>query len=139
MVLDHLAEKEVKQLLENIWSQAPPADLVGAIYRRTQGNPLFVEETAKSLVDEEVITWREGRWHFAPVVEAGLPQSLREVILRRTSRLNKETLNLLHQAAVLGYTFSFDDLHNISDLSEGNILESLSRCCTITLASSNGA
>ncbi|GIK38746.1 MAG: hypothetical protein BroJett011_25790 [Chloroflexota bacterium] len=125
MVLAHLVERETKQLLENIWLQAPPADLVGAIYRRTQGNPLFVEETAKSLVDEEVITWREGGWHFAPVVEAGLPQSLREAILRRVNRLNKETQTLLHQAAVLGYTFSFDDLHHISDLSEGNILESL--------------
>jgi predicted ATPase len=125
MVLGHLAEQEVKQLLEYIWQQAPPADLVGAIYRRTQGNPLFVEETAKSLVDEEVITWREGRWHFAPVVEAGLPQRLREATLRRVNRLNKETQTLLHQAAVLGYAFSFDDLHNISDLSEGNILESL--------------
>jgi predicted ATPase len=125
IVLGHLAESEIKELLENIWLQAPPADLVGAIYRRTQGNPLFAEETAKSLVDEEVINWREGRWHFAPVVEAGLPQRLGDAILRRTSRLNKETQTLLHQAAVLGYTFNFDNLRNISYLSEGNILESL--------------
>jgi predicted ATPase len=125
IVLGQFSEQEVKQLLENILLQAPPADLVGAIYRRTQGNPLFVAETAKSLMEEEVITWREGRWHFAPVVEAGLPQRLREATLRRLNRLNKETQTLLHQAAVLGYTFTFNDLHHISDLSEGNILESL--------------
>lgn len=125
ILLGHLAEHEVGELLENIWSQTPPLDLVGAIYRRTQGNPLFVEETAKSLVDEEVVNWREGRWHFAPVVEAGLPQRLRDAILRRLNRFNKETQALLHQAAVLGYSFSFDDLHDISDLTERSLLESL--------------
>ncbi|HXW00382.1 MAG TPA: AAA family ATPase, partial [Anaerolineae bacterium] len=54
ILLAHLAENEVKDLLNHIWLQPAPADLVGAIYRRTQGNPLFIEETAKSLNDEEV-------------------------------------------------------------------------------------
>jgi predicted ATPase len=125
IVLGPLAQSEVRALLENIWTQTPPADLVGAIYRRSQGNPLFVEETAKSLVDEEVVNWREGRWHFAPVVEAGLPQRLRDAVLRRMNRLNKETQALLHQAAVVGYTFSFDDLCHLNDTPAGNILESL--------------
>jgi predicted ATPase len=125
IVLGQLAEHEVGQLLENIWQQTPPPDLAGAIYRRTQGNSLFVEETAKSLIDDEVVNWREGHWHFTPVVETGLPQRLNVAILRRMNRLNKETQTLLHQAALLGYTFSFDDLQNISDLSKGNMLESL--------------
>jgi predicted ATPase len=86
---------------------------------------LFVEEIAKNLVDEETVNWREGRWYFAPVVEAGLPQRLRDAVLRRLNRLSKETQALLYQAAVLGYTFSFDHLRQISELSDGNILEGL--------------
>jgi predicted ATPase len=125
IVLGPLAEREVRELLEIIWSQTPPADLVGAVYRRSQGNALFVEEIAKNLVDEETVSWREGRWYFAPVVEAGLPQRLRDAVLRRLNRLSKETQALLCQAAVLGYTFTFDHLRQISELSDGNILEGL--------------
>ncbi|MBE7468858.1 MAG: hypothetical protein DPW09_07415 [Anaerolineae bacterium] len=125
IALGPLAEREVAELLENIWTQAPPADLVGAVYRRSQGNPLFVEEIAKSLVDDETVNWREGRWYFSPVVEAGLPQQLGDAVLRRVNRLSKETQALLYQAAVLGYTFTFDHLQQISELSDGNILEGL--------------
>lgn len=125
VTLGPLAEREVAELLENIWTQTPPLDLVGAVYRRSQGSPLFVEEIAKSLVDDETVTWREGRWYFSPVVETGLPHRLGDTVLRRTNRLSKETQALLYQAAVLGHTFTFDHLRQISELSDGNILEGL--------------
>ncbi len=123
--LDQLSENEVDELLENIWSQPAPTDLIAAIYRRTQGNPLFIEEVAKGLMDEGIVSWQDGAWHFTPVVEASLPQRIREAILRRIRRLNKATQNLLQQAAVLGYTFNFDDLREISDLVEWDALEGL--------------
>ena len=116
---------EIKQLLENFWLQAVPNDLATATYLRTQGNPLFAEEIAKGLVADHIVTWRNNKWHFASVLEAALPQDVHDAILRRINRLSKETQTLLQQAATLGRTFSFADLHEMSDLSEWDALESL--------------
>jgi anti-anti-sigma factor len=123
--LEPLSQSQVKDLLENLWSQPVTLDLVAAIYRRTQGNPLFVGEVARGLVDEGIVTWRDGKWRLTSVVEADLPKDIDEAILRRINRLSKETQTLLYQAATLGLTFKFQDLHETSDLSEWDALENL--------------
>jgi anti-anti-sigma factor len=123
--LTPFTERETKTLLENIWSPAAPAALITAIHHRTQGNPLFVEMIAKGLVDEGVVSWREDQWHFGTVVETALPQRMHEAILRRVSQMSRETQTLLNQAAVLGPVFGFEDLQEMSDLSEWDALENL--------------
>ncbi|MCB0153676.1 MAG: protein kinase, partial [Anaerolineae bacterium] len=120
-----LTEREIEQLLNNLWLQAVPKSLTAAIYRRSQGNPFFAEEIAQGLVDDNVVSWRDNKWHFASVLESSLPRDLAGAILHRINRLSKETQALLHQAAVLGRTFRFTDLHEVSDLSEWDALESL--------------
>lgn len=118
-------ERETKVLLENIWSPAAPATLIMAIHNRAQGNPLFVEMIAKGLADEGIVSWRENQWHFGTVVETALPQRIQEAVLRRVSHLSRETQTLLNQAAVLGPVFGFEDLQEMSDLSEWDVLENL--------------
>jgi predicted ATPase len=123
--LDPLAEPEVKTLLENIWLQPVPDDLVTALFQRSQGHPLFAETLALSLMDEGLVSWRDDRWHFGPVVEANLPQQLGEAILRRISLLSRETQALLQQAAILGPSFSVEDLQGMSNLSINELLDCL--------------
>ena len=118
-------EDEVTKFLGNIWFQPAPADLTAAIYRRTKGNPLYIEEIAKLLTDEGVVSWRGGQWHFEPVVEASLPRHVRETVLRRIDRLPRRTQTILNQAAILGPTFTFTDLLAISEISSLDLLESL--------------
>lgn len=123
--LDPLGQGEVQSLLEGIWSQKAPADLETAIYRRSQGNPYYVVELVRGLGDEGVVSLRDDRWHFAPVVEMNLPRDIRETILRRFHHLPKGAQNLLNLASVLGRTFEFEELHKLSDLSEWNVMENL--------------
>jgi tetratricopeptide (TPR) repeat protein len=123
--LEPLSQGQVKDLLENLWSQEVPIALAAAVYRRTQGNSLFVGEVARGLVDQSIIAWRDGKWRLTSMVEADLPQDIDEAVLRRINRLSKETQTLLYQAATLGLTFSFEDLHEMSDLSEWDALENL--------------
>ncbi|MEM7347606.1 MAG: tetratricopeptide repeat protein, partial [Chloroflexota bacterium] len=125
LTLSSLSRAEVSQLLENLWSQKAPPDLVTAIFRRTKGNVLFVEEVAKSLIDDNIVTWRDSKWHFAPVVETSLPQDIGEAVLRRVNRLSRETQTVLNQMATLGSTFHFEDLYEMINFSHWNALESL--------------
>jgi predicted ATPase len=118
-------EDGTAKFLSNIWLQPAPADLSAAIYRRTKGNPLYIEEIAKLLTDEGVVSWRGRQWHFEPVVEASLPRHVRETVLRRTERLPRRTQTILNQAAILGSTFTFTDLLAFSQTSSLDLLESL--------------
>jgi tetratricopeptide (TPR) repeat protein len=123
--LPPLTEAETRHMLESIWDNTVPVDLSTAIFNRTRGNPLFAETIVYSLIDEGVVNWRDKKWHFGPMLETGLPQHLPEAISRRLGLLSRETQSLLHQAAILGPEFYFEDLSELSDLSKWDALESI--------------
>jgi anti-anti-sigma factor len=125
MHLTSISKETTRHLLENIWGQSVPNGLIAAIFNRTHGNPLFVEAVAFGLVETGVINWSDEKWHFGPVMEAGLPSSIQETLAWRVKNLSRETQTLLAQAAVLGSVFRFDDLSELSDLSEWDALESI--------------
>jgi anti-anti-sigma factor len=125
LTLEPLTPEFTADLLHHIWLQQPPPELVETIFRRSQGNPLFIEEIAQTLTDENTVTWRDNRWHFAPVMEADLPHSPGDAILRRVQRLPQETRLMLSQAAILGASFTFADLHEMSALSGADPMDSL--------------
>lgn len=128
--LERLTQDEVAQALTYIWQLPVPDALAERIYQHTAGNPFYVEEVAKSLEDEGVIPLPaevndNPTWYVRALEEIHLPQSVREAVWRRLEHLSPETQSLLHQAAVLGQTFRFDDLQYMSGLSEWNVLEYL--------------
>lgn len=123
--LERLEFEGVAKLLESIWKQPAPAALTEKIYEQTAGNPFYVEEIAKSLVDDGLIIAQGGEWHFPDLDDVRLPRSVREAVWRRIHYLSPDTQTLLRQAAVLGQTFRFVDLREMSGLSEWELLEHL--------------
>ncbi|MCB9105388.1 MAG: protein kinase [Anaerolineales bacterium] len=115
--LEPLTQAETTALLENIWSQSVPVDISATIYDRSLGNPLFIEQIAQGLADEELINWQAGRWNFVPIDPEQLSLNLDHAIRRRFARLNRETQTLLNQAAILGEEFTFGNLAEMSTLS----------------------
>ena len=60
-----VSEAEITDLLEAVFQQdrGPRTEaLAGAIYQETEGNPFFVEETIRHLVDSGAVHYRDGRW-----------------------------------------------------------------------------
>ena len=123
--LDRLDREGVSQVLSHIWQQPAPVALTEKIYQHTEGNPFYVEEVAKTLVDDGLIILQQGQWHFPVLEEVHLPRSVREAVWRRIHYLSPDTQSLLRQAAVLGQTFKFEDLLKMSGLSEWEVLEHL--------------
>ncbi len=120
-----LTESDMRAFLENIWSQSVPAKLVKTIHNHTQGNPLYAEEVAKGLIEEGIVNRQENKWYFGSVLPAHLPSNIDQAILQRIQRLSRETQTFLNQVTILGPTIKFADLHEMSDLSEWDALESL--------------
>jgi class 3 adenylate cyclase/tetratricopeptide (TPR) repeat protein len=98
------------------------------IHARTGGNPYFVEEVLRSLVEEGAIYRNPGGgWDRKGVREIGIPKSVREVVKQRVSRLDEPTLSTLRVAAVLGTEFASELLRDVSGVEEEPLIEQLER------------
>jgi len=100
-------------------------ELVDALYKETEGNPFFVEEVIKALIEQGEI-YREGdAWSRKATSELSIPQSVKEAIGRRLTRLSTATVDVLRTSAALGKHFAFRDLAVVSDAGEDALLDAL--------------
>lgn len=125
IILDRLNLEGVGELLNSLWQANVPLSLVEKVYQHTEGNPFYVEEVANGLVDDGLVLFENGAWHFPTLEAVRIPPSIQELVWRRVANLSPNTQTLLRQAAVLGQSFRFDDLQVISGLSEWEVLEHL--------------
>ena len=96
-------------------------DLAHALCLETDGNPFFVGEVLRSLMETGAIYQDDrGRWTAAgEMSEMVLPNSVREVITARVGRLGARAGQVLSMAAVIGRDFDFDLLDAVTDLGAG--------------------
>jgi tetratricopeptide (TPR) repeat protein len=119
VLLRGLSESEVKQLIEAI-AGCLGENFVSAVLRETEGNPFFIEETLRHLVDIGSLYRHDGKWitDAKAIADLGVPEGVRDMIGRRLSRLSETTNRLLRAAAVLGREFEFEVLGHMSELVE---------------------
>jgi ABC-type oligopeptide transport system substrate-binding subunit/class 3 adenylate cyclase/tetratricopeptide (TPR) repeat protein len=86
------------------------------ILERAEGNPLFLEEIVRHLVDQGVIL-REGERYRATsaLLEVTIPETLRGVLLARIDRLQDDVRRTLQLASVIGKSFLFSLLAAIAE------------------------
>jgi tetratricopeptide (TPR) repeat protein len=94
--------------------------------RETAGNPFFIREILRHLLDEG-LAHREGdRWvSRVQPGELQLPESVRDVVGRRLARLGEACTKVLTLAAVIGQEFGLDVLERVSDLAADRTAEVL--------------
>jgi len=115
-----LSNTHVKALLENALHQslATPAELAltEAVCRETEGNPYFIEETLRHLIDSGSLEERGGRWVVAAkdIHALGIAQGIRDTVDHRLASLSEETRDLLRTAAAIGREFDLDTLVRVS-------------------------
>ncbi|MDD3827995.1 MAG: AAA family ATPase [Anaerolineae bacterium] len=124
--LARLGRNETATLLAALFGAEQVTDeFAEAIYRETEGNPFFVEEVVKALVEQGQIYREEGRWQRLEIGEMSIPQSVKEAIGRRLSRLNEDCLDVLYAAAPLGKSFSFRELEAVTASGEDALLDAV--------------
>ncbi len=87
-----------------------PADFTAAVHRETEGNPFFVEEVLKSLIEQGSVRRLSGSWKVGKISDLVIPQSVKEAIGSRLDRVSSACNDFLRAAAVLGKTFTFDEV-----------------------------
>ena len=94
---------------------------------RTEGNPYFLEEVVRHLLDTGGAFWESGRWtmDLASVESLAIPEGIRELIGQRLSRLSDRCNDMLVRAAVLGPQFDFAVLERLTGLDGEVLLEAV--------------
>ncbi|HSG17228.1 MAG TPA: ABC transporter substrate-binding protein [Anaerolineae bacterium] len=123
--LSRLDREGTRALIATLFDQEITPDLLEGYYRETEGNPFFIEEITKALVESGKLTFKEGRWHRPPIEELGIPQSIRVAVQARAMALSDEGRKILEQAAVLGRVFDLPTLEAATGLDEDALTEAL--------------
>ncbi|MGH7823395.1 MAG: ATP-binding protein, partial [Candidatus Binatia bacterium] len=100
LVLGGLDEDEVAALVKLVCGVVPSRELVSSIYRATEGNPFFTDETLRLLLSEN-----RGRLPAGGAPTLPVPTRVREAIRRRLETLPEHCRGTLTVAAVLGKEF----------------------------------
>jgi len=114
----------VQELLAATTQQAILQPFAELLHRRTDGNPLFVHETLRFLVENGLVERRDGvlRRVGEQSLAGRIPEGLRDVVGKRLSHLSVPTNNVLSTAAVIGTEFQLDVLGRVHAATEQELI-----------------
>ena len=104
---------------------SPPEPLLDGIFERTEGNPLFVTELLKSLIEGGGLFDERGRWNATIFEDVGvdfskavIPHTLHDLLLQRTSALSPEARRMLEALACIDRPTGAAELAAIAAVAE---------------------
>jgi tetratricopeptide (TPR) repeat protein len=125
--LSRFDEKCTTVMIESlVGKMGLPDGFSRALFQESEGNPFFVEEVLKSLVNEGIIDIASYKWNSQPdFSQIRIPRTIRDVIARRIDTLDERTKSILKMASVIGNSFTFDLLYKISDVDEESVIDAI--------------
>ena len=125
--LDPLPSEGSRELLKGlIGEDATVASLESVLIERTEGNPFFLEETVRSLVETGALTGERGAYRLATALtDVQIPATVQAILGARIDRLAPDTKRLLQSAAVIGKDVPFALLATVVDEPEDDLRRGL--------------
>jgi DNA-binding SARP family transcriptional activator len=114
----------VAEMISGWLGRTPPTHYAHALHRETEGNPFFIEEVLRHLIDAGALDETEWR-RLGSFTELGIPDGVREAIERRLVSLSPDARRIVTMAAVIGRSFSFEVLDAVAQLSGQRPLDAL--------------
>lgn len=113
--LSPLDDNQSRQLITSLLHiEDLPQSVRQIILKKTDGNPFFVEEVIRSLLDRGLVIREDGHWRATQEIkDIALPDTLVGVITSRLDQLDESVKGVLQGAAVLGREFSGDILARV--------------------------
>lgn len=136
--LRRLDQEESAELVQHALALEQPPPLFSArLYSETEGNPFFITETLRALMDEGLLYQDAGGAWSTPWDNATddynampLPGSLAQSIQQRLERLPVQLAEALSLAAVIGRGVPFNLWQQASNLPEGDLLQAGDELCS---------
>ncbi len=117
LTLEPLPPVTSQELLEKLLPiREMPGQVRDLILARSEGNPFFLEEVLRSLIDGGYLERENSHWRASrEIAQVAIPETLAAVLAARIDRLPEKTKRVVQMAAVLGRTFAYRVLKAICD------------------------
>ena len=127
--IEPLSAASAEELLRPLVGDDPSLrSLLRTLIARTDGNPLFLEESVRALVDARALVGEPGRYRLArPDALIAVPASVQAILAARIDRLSPEDKQLLQAASVVGKDVPFALLQALVELPEDALRAGLMR------------
>jgi len=114
--LKQLTRQESRELVEELLTiENLPESVKGMVLRKSEGNPFFIEEVIRSLIDRDLVYRENERWKArAEISHIDVPDTIQGVVLARVDRLQAEAKTVLQCASVIGRLFKYRLLEQLS-------------------------
>jgi class 3 adenylate cyclase len=115
LTLRELTAADSEQLITNLLNDAVlPTSIRALILKKAEGNPLFVEEVIRMLIDHGALELQDGKWVAKGKIEASeIPDNLQSLLLARIDRLPEDAKRTLRVASVIGRQFAVKVLEKL--------------------------
>jgi tetratricopeptide (TPR) repeat protein len=121
--LSPLTSEESGMLVDNLLSISDlPDELRQAVLQKAEGNPFFIEEVVRTLIESGLVHRDESGMHWQASAQAAsemalsIPDTLQALLLARIDRLEKDARRTLQLASVIGRAFYYRVLQAIADM-----------------------
>jgi DNA-binding CsgD family transcriptional regulator len=127
IAVEPLTRDETAELVHQTFAVSPAVsgDFVTLLYSFTRGNPFFIQETLKSLVESGRLRPAGGTWIGWETEELSLPPTVREAVAARLDGLSDDARRAAEVAAVIGTRVRYDLLRALLDMEPTRVLSAL--------------
>jgi class 3 adenylate cyclase/tetratricopeptide (TPR) repeat protein len=130
--IDPLPPESADDLLRGLLGSDPSVEpLKRVLIERTEGNPLFLEESIRTLLETKALVGERGAWRLAQGAQLiQVPATVQAILTARIDRVSTEDKRLLQAASVIGKDVPFGLLQAIAELSDEELNRALNRLQT---------
>jgi class 3 adenylate cyclase len=125
--VDPLAPARADELLDTLLGHdGSVAALKTVLIARTEGNPLFLEESVRTLAETRVLVGEPGAYRLVGSVErVHVPVTVQAILAARVDRLRPELKRLLQAASIIGKDVPLALLEAIADTPDDALRQAL--------------
>ena len=135
VTLERMSQEEISRMINSILGiKDVPDKFVSKLYGESEGNPFFVEEVLRSLMDEGIILRHGHIWDTGVDLSTiRIPNTIKDVIIHRIARLEEAEKRILRYAAVAGDHYTFDILREVTGISDEELLDSIDKLMEVDI------
>jgi len=116
ITLKSLSAAQSRQLVESLLEiENLPERTRDMILKKSEGNPFFIEEVIRFLIERDLVYREDDRWKARREIEdIDVPDSIQSVLLSRVDRLEPGAKHVLQCASVIGSSFRYRLLEHLT-------------------------
>ncbi len=141
VTLRGLTIDEVQRMLSGLSGQETPWGLAEAVFKQTEGNPLFVQEVLRYVIEDGLLVRESGEWKAvsADSLIGSIPEGLRDVIGKRLSSLSPGCNQILSIASVMGREFRFESLKAVANIDDEELYAAIEEARKVSVIEERSA